>query len=457
MSPNSAPMNDSTDADPGLKHAIRVLAGAAPVAEPGFPAALLEAAEARGYLAADEDEEIKVRYAQYLSVRAALLQVMGAMEPASGRDARAWQEHLARFAAAFGAACLLARGSLALVAQGETCRPLRKKLDEPDQLRGIPRKTFTGIYRASTDTFRLSRFVASVEFYYENRSRIAALAQDPALDGLPALLAEQEPWLADFQAGMLRRRLNYRWFSFKRRNHSAWKQSIFGFFEWSGRSISELCLPGVKAAGAPKRVSAALREQILGIVRPGDIFVTRHDDAVTNLFLPGHWPHAALYLGSAEQRAAAGATLPPPLERRLADPVRFLEAKKDGVLLRPADDTLAVDSFVVLRPPLESALLATALTRALDHEGKSFDFAFDFRKADRLACTALVYRTYHACGPLTFSLVEVSARPCLPAEELISQALAQDFQVVAACGIGNDTIVTGTQAELALHASRSAL
>jgi hypothetical protein len=93
----------------------------------------------------------------------------------------------------------------------------------------------------------------------------------------------------------------------------------------------------------------------------------------------------------------------------------------------------------------------------MDHVDKPFDFSFDFRKAERLACTELIYRAYHHCGPVTFSLIEVSARPCLPAEELISQSLAQGFRVIAACGVGNDEITSGTRAELLLHASRSAL
>lgn len=440
-----------------LRRSALVLAGAASAAEPGFPQALLTEAEARRYLAADEEEEVKLRYAQYLSARTALLHVLAGMEPASGRDAREWGRHLPCFATAFAAACMLVRGALALVSQGESCRPLRKKLDEGDAPRGIPRKTFTGIYRAVTDPVRLARFAAAADFYYEHRSEIAALAEDKDLASLPGLLAAEEAWLQPFRTGIVRRRLNYRWFSFKRRNHSAWKQSIFGFFEWSGRAVSELRQPGVKPSGAPKRVSPALREEILGLVRPGDVFVTRHDDALSNLFLPGYWPHAALYIGSPEQRAAAGIALPPPLERRMAGPIRFLEAKKDGVLLRPAEDTLAVDSFIVLRPPLDAGGLTAALARAMEHADKPFDFAFDFRKSDRLACTNLVYRTYHGCGPLSFSLIEVSARPCLPAEELIDQALAQGFTLVAACGIGNDEIVTGSGASLALGASRSAL
>ena len=447
----------SVDADSDLRRASLLLAGAAAAAELSFPPAMLAAAEARGYIAPDEDEEVKLRYTQYLSVRTALLSVLGGMEPASGRNAAEWQRHLQRFATAFAAASLLLRGSLGLVAQAERSRLLRKKLDEADTLRGIPRKTFAGIYRASTDPSRLHRFREAAEFYYENRSAIHATCNAALLDGTLAVLVETEPWIAACRSGIARRRLGYRWFSFRRRHHSAWKQSIFGFFEWSGRAIADLRQPGVKSSGAPKRVSADLRDRALALARPGDIFVTRHDDALSNLFLPGHWPHAALYLGSPERRAVLGVKLPPPLERRLAGDIRFLEAKKDGVLLRPPEDTLAVDAFVVLRPPLGTADLATALTRAMDHVDKPFDFSFDFRKAERLACTELIYRTYHRCGEIAFSLIEVSARPCLPAEELISQSLAQGFRVIAACGIGKNAIVSGTRAELDLHASRSAL
>jgi hypothetical protein len=450
-------MQQADTADNDLRRAALVLAGAASASEPSFPPAMLAAAEARGYIAPDEDEEIKIRYTQYLSVRTALLSVLGGMEPASGKDAAQWKRDLPRFATAFAAASLLLRGALGLTAQAERSRLLRKKLDETDALRGVPRKTFAGIYRASTDTTRLHRFREAADFYYAHRNEIQAAACEGMLESVAAVLTDSEPWIAACRSGISRRRLGYRWFSIRRRYHSAWKQSAFGFLEWSGRAIAELRQPGVKSSGAPKRVTAELRARALALARPGDIFVTRHDDALSNLFLPGYWPHAALYLGSPEQRGALGLTLAPPLERRLAAPARFLEAKKDGVLLRQEDDTLAVDSFVVLRPPLGRDDLATALTRALDHVDKPFDFSFDFRKAERLACTELVYRAYHHCGPVSFSLVEVSARPCLPAEELISQALAQKFRVVAACGIGKDAIVSGTRAELDLHASRSAL
>jgi len=449
-------------AEPGSEHlrmtrAVQTVLGAGAAAGIDWCPRMLEAAEARGYFTPPEDEEIKVRYAQYLRVRTVLLETLAVMEEASGRDGREWSGRLASFVIAFAAACLLVRGSRGLSARAEASRLLRKKLDEPDPLRGIPEKTFTAIYRASTDTLRLTRFREASDFYYGHRSEIAALEGDVLLDGLPQLLAREESWIATCRSGIFRRRLLYRWFSFRRRHHSAWKKSMFGFFEWSGRAIAELRQPGVKAGGAPKRVSADQRERALSLARPGDIFVTRHDDALSNLFLPGFWPHVALYLGSPEQRVKAGVTLAPPVERLAAGPARFLEAKKDGVLLRPAEETLAVDAFVILRPPLQPGLLAEGLMRAMDHHGKPYDFSFDFRKSDRLVCTEVVYRAYHGAGPLSFALKEVSARPCLPAEELIAQSLEQGFRVVAACGVGRDELITGTRAELILHSSRSAL
>ena len=443
--------------DPRIARAVQTVLGASAGADILWCPRLLESAAARGYFTPDEDEEIKVRYSQYLSVRAALLDVLAAMEEASGRDGREWTCRLAPFITAFAAACLLVRGSRQLASQAATSRLLRKKLDESDQARGVPRKTFTSIYRASTDTARLHRFRAASDFYYAHRSEIAAFGAGGLLAGLPQLLAGEEPWILSCRSGIVRRRLGYRWFSFRRRHHSAWKKSMFGIFEWSGRAIAELRQPGVKPSGAPKRVSPRLLERALSIARPGDIFVTRHDDAMSNLFLPGFWPHAALYLGSPEQRAEHGVKLAPPLERLAADPFRFLEAKKDGVRVRPAEETLAVDAFAILRPPLPAELLATALVRAMAHHGKPYDFSFDFRKSDRLVCTEVIYRAYHGCGPVSFLLKEVSARPCLPAEELIAQSLEQGFRVVAACGVGRDEFATGTRAELVFHSSRSAL
>ena len=291
---------------------------------------------------------------------------------------------------------------------------LWKKLDEEDLRIGLPRKTFTRLYRSSVAPESLARFRAAAEFYHEHRQQINGLSEDSVVGPVVALLGEEEALIDRRKRGAVWRHLVYRWFSFRRRHRSAWRQVMFGLFEAGGSAIADLRQPGIKPTGAPKRLSPSVRDELLATLRPGDVCVTRHDDALSNLFLPGFWPHATLYLGSAEERRALDVVVSQEIEARATGPIRFLESKKDGVRFRPAEETLAVDACVVLRPMLEQAELARAIGRAMEHEGKLYDFLFDFRTSDRLACTEVIYRGFHGIGLVVFRLKEVSGRKCLP-------------------------------------------
>lgn len=412
---------------------------------------ILAKAEARGHFTPDEDEAIRSLYADYLSRRAAILSTLEWMEKECGGDPRCWENQLPHQAVAVAAAGLLIQMSSDIVIWAGQSRLLRKKLDEADPSRGIPRKTFAKVYRAVSNPIRLGKFLSGLEYYRKNRPRFSDCVSTELielLDRLDERFAETET------SDIWRDQFRYRWFSFRRRHHSAWKKTMFGIFEESGKRIADLRQPGVKPTGAPKRITPELRSRILELARPGDVFVTRHDDALSNLFLPGFWPHAALYFGSEKQRKAMGIKLPDEMAEQAADPVCFLEAKKDGVLFRPADDTLEVDCLVILRPPLNADELSEGLARAGSHADKHFDFVFDFRKSDRLVCTEVVYRGYDGCGPLNFDLLETGGRICLPAEELITQGIKQGFSVVATCGLGDSDILEGPAAEAALQASR---
>lgn len=412
--------------------------------------ACVEAASGRGYFLPDEDEFIRQRYSQYLGLRAAMLETLAETGGAAGRGAVEWRNRLPVFAAAFAAACVLVRADRYLVELAAGRPVVWKKLDEEDLRAGIPRKTFTGIYKAVSDPLNLQRFLLAADFYQKHREEIRTLAGDPLLGPVVDLLMEEEPWIERRRRDALKRLVSYRWFSFLRRNRSAWKKVMFGLFEVSGRAVAELRQPGVKPPGAPKRISGDLRMEILARLMPGDVFVTRHDDALSNLFLPGFWPHAALYLGTDEELARMG--IPAPVGE--GDGPWFLESKKDGVRIRPAAETLAVDALVVLRSPLEAGKTAEAIGRAVCHLGKPYDFLFDFRTADRLVCTEVIYRGFHGIGPVSFHLEEVGGRLCLPAEEFLDQAMGCGFRIIACAGLGGDRMLSGMKAELAFHGSR---
>jgi hypothetical protein len=292
--------------------------------------------------------------------------------------------------------------------------------------------------------------LAAADFYFAHREAILALRGDLAVRPVIDLLENEEQWIERSRRAALKRLVGYRWFSFLRRHRSAWKTVMFGLFRLSGTVIADLRQPGVKPTGAAKRIDDLLRSEILAKARPGDIFVTRHDDAMSNLFLPGFWPHAALYLGDKEGLGLLGIDFPAGEVGATA----FLESKKDGVRIRSSRETLQVDACVLLRSPLGAVDLAEAVRRAMTHAGKPYDFLFDFRTSHVLACTEVIYRGFHGIGPVRFALKEVGGRLCLPAEEMLDQAMDCGFRVIATVGIGGNRLLSGTKAEVAFHGSR---
>lgn len=405
---------------------------------------IVEQACARGYFLPDEDDRIRAVFVSVLTTRAALLDCLASLERGAGGGAP-WAGSHDAFLVAFAATCLLWRGTRFLIELADGRPLLWKKLDEPEPRHGIGYKSFSHLYRESASPRRLARFRAAVDHYRARAAETAARAGDPLLGPVVELLEKEERWLPR-KRDLVRRALAHGWFAFLRSHHSGYRRTMFHLFRLGGMAVSDLRQPGIKPAGAPKRIGPRERAELMELARPGDVFLTRHDDALSNWFLPGRWPHAALHLGGERARAAIGLGVPAAVAERAADPVRFVEAKKDGVRFRPAEDTLAVDECVVLRPGLPDESVAEALARAMSHEGKLYDFLFDFRKSDRLACTELVYRGYHGVGGVEFRLIEVSNRWCLPAEELAAQAVAGGFRVVAICGYRGEGVIRDGQA-----------
>lgn len=415
---------------------------------------IVETAQERGWFTPDEDERVRARYGQYLSARMALLSTLQQIEMMLKGMKRDWSANLPYFATAFAAACLMVRGSSFIIELARTRPVVWKKLDEPEQRFGLPRYTFSALHKATTDRKRRRQFQDAVAFYRAHREEILALAAQEGFAGLITILREEEMHLATREQRIWRGRLWYHWFSFLSSHRAGYRRVMFHLFRWSGSAIAELRQPGIKPSGAPKRITAPQRAALMELARPGDVFITRHDDAMSNLFLPGFWPHAALYTGPKEQLEALIGVMPPSLRVRYRDSTRFLEAKKDGVRLRDAEETLALDACLILRPPLTDGQLGEALTRALTHEGKLYDFLFDFRTADRLACTEVIYRTYHGYPPVNFHLIQTSGRACIPAEEMIDQALACGFTLIATCNVEDGTIHVAEEALADLHRSR---
>ena len=165
-------------------------------------------------------------------------------------------------------------------------------------------------------------------------------------------------------------------------------------------------------------------------LQPGDILLERRNWFLSNAFLPGYWPHAALYVGTCDDLKRLGLDEDPRVqafweEYSQADaeghlPV-IIEALSEGVVFNSLEHSIGgADSAAVLRPQLSQAEIKEAIAQAFAHAAKPYDFEFDFTSRDKLVCTEVVFRAYGAnAGPIHFPVKQILGRETMPAIELV--------------------------------------
>ena len=402
-------------------------------------------ASQRGYFLPDEDEAVRTLFSNYLTTRAALLATLDDLRPYALEELS--QLHPKRpeiFVVAYCAACLLMRSGRFLIDTFRDKRVIWKKLDEAEPRFGIPKKQFTKIYRSLTSPANIWVFLEASRYWRENKTQLLEqLQSNPDVKPVLDLLLNEEPWIQTSKRYYVQHQLKYRLHSFIRRNHSGFKNVTFALFKLSGSLIAEIRMKWKR-----KRVTPGVQRKLARLLQPGDVIITRHDDAASNLFLPGFWPHGALYIGTESQRIELGIDSSKQIPESVENPICVLEARKDGVLFRPLADTLSVDACTVMRPKLSTEQIVSGIKRAMTHAGKQYDFEFDFRRSDKLVCTEVIYRAYHGCGHVHFELTPRMGRVCLSAEDLLDTAIDDDFfEVIAIYGFGGNRFAIGPRAK----------
>lgn len=204
-------------------------------------------------------------------------------------------------------------------------------------------------------------------------------------------------------------------------------------------------------------ISRELVERVaLPRLQPGDIVVSRQNWFLSNIGLPGFWPHAQLFVGTAAELAktfdlepavsawvshqSEGAhTFSELLQRRYPDkwrtyahgkdfqghaPIRVIESISEGVSFTAIEHAYGVDYLAAMRPRLSALDKARAIERAFHYQGRPYDFDFDFFSDATLVCTELVYKAYQPSSDeqgVSLSLVDVAGRRTLPANEIVKK------------------------------------
>ncbi len=183
--------------------------------------------------------------------------------------------------------------------------------------------------------------------------------------------------------------------------------------------------------------------KVLPLLQPGDIIVERRNWYLSNVGLPGFWPHAALYFGSpAEIATHLGGDpfvmrdfgqLPQAWGRRHPNamaklalrgehghPRRIIEAVSEGVVFATFEHSCGADYVAALRPRRSKLAIANALERALRYHGRPYDFDFDFASDSSVVCSELVQKSYDLEREgISFPWIEIAGRRAVPPTEIV--------------------------------------
>lgn len=317
----------------------------------------------------------------------------------------------------YSAACLLIRLDRILLFDVAVHSSIQRKLNEAFPEYRIPRKQYTLIFSAFVNRVDALAIYDAIRLARKNQQRIDRLVNDPDVGFLVEQFDVLQAYLDTSKRNYLKRLWSYASHKWRRKGVVSLSNSLARVMERFGRAASVVKLP------LSKRVTPDHIKELDSILEPGDVLVTRHDHALTNLFLPGFWPHAALYIGTVKQRESLGISADVAILERWSGDKCVLEALKDGVLFRPLSETLTVDNVVVLRPQISSKTIRVGIERVIRHEGKLYNFDFDFFNSERLVCTEVIYRAFDGLEGLEFPLTERANRKSLSAEDLLHYAL----------------------------------
>lgn len=393
-----------------------------------------DSARKRGFFTPSEDQQVRLLLVFYWKSRCALIDVVTSFHH---RLQTSPDERPGVFLVGFAGALAMVDAARFLREAFHAHPVIRQKLNEPEPAFDIPGGVYDTVQESLTRPLHIWHLYHAAVYFDQHADGLrAAAAQEPllleTLTVIERLLARLKISSADYLVARLRVRTRQLVTGVQR---DLLSRALYGLQKVAGSLAAHISTRPTHRPQLPPAIVAQLREFLL----PGDVLVLRKEHAITNYFLPGHWPHAALFLGDSAQLEQRGLATRDSFASRwhrlrecdAQEPKRVLEAMKDGVLIRSLRSPCSADSVVVLRPTLDAAHIDEALARGMFHEGKSYDFGFDFTRSDRLVCTEVVYRAYEGVGNVAFTLSPKAGRLVLSADDLVQKALREEHFAVA--------------------------
>lgn len=187
-------------------------------------------------------------------------------------------------------------------------------------------------------------------------------------------------------------------------------------------------------------------------LQPGDIIVERRNWYLSNVGLPGFWPHAELFIGGYNDMKTFFSdasvvnhyrkkgnykdfmdylTRKYPLQMKEfrnaapdGHPYQIIEAVSEGVKFSSLEEGTLADYIGVVRPRLSKLDIARAVDEAFYYLGRPYDFNFDFLTDSSIVCSELIYKVYkggQGSKGIGLSLREIAGRKAMPANDIVAK------------------------------------
>lgn len=410
--------------------------------------ALIESFQAsrRGYFTPSEDEQTRHLLVSYWQSRNALFELVNSFHKVDRFDKE--EQPLALLVAYTGALVLV--DVARFLREKFHDRPVvRAKLNEPEPYFGIPEGTYDLVQKSLTSPVHAWHLYHASTYITRHRGELEAKTRhSPELHGLLDIIDQLQDRLDVAVDRYVLVRTRVQASSIGRSiAQDLLGRALYGLQKCVSRLIADRYVKSGHQPALPPHVEEELEHRML----PGDVIVVRKEHAFTNYFLPGYWPHAALYLGSLEQMRQLNIQKHQNVNSHWknvesVDPnrsTRVLESMKDGVRIRSLSNPFHSDAIAIIRPNLNMSDIAEAISRGFFHANKPYDFDFDFSRSDRLVCTEVVYRSFAGIGGIEFELTRRAGRLTLAAEDLLQMAVDKNgFTPIAVfCPAKSDQIV----------------
>jgi hypothetical protein len=173
-----------------------------------------------------------------------------------------------------------------------------------------------------------------------------------------------------------------------------------------------------------------IRKEIHRQLKPLDIITEKVSYTPTDFFIPGHFGHNAIWLGTKEQLEALNlwnSSAIKPFQKDILAGRSIIETDRSGTHFKSLENFMNVDEFGLLRFRKDTLDVQSEREKvlkiyevALAQLGKKYDFNFDVETTDKLVCSELLYQSF---GSVNWPTEPYVGRTTISPDNVVSLAL----------------------------------